>query len=640
MEERKMKDYVIKEGDYREQGIIRSHKGYQITYAGKQVKSLSLVLYGKNSREIEEEIEMPLAYRKGNLYSAYMEGIDMRNRVYQFRVNGKLVLDPYAKAIVGREHWGQKREASEVYGKYVSESYDWKEDKSPCIPSWQMIMYKIHVRGFTRHKTSKVPHKGTFTGIIEKLPYLKELGITTLELMPAYEFEEVCEREYNYHPTYPIEHPEDNSYLNYWGYGKGNYFTPKYAYGATRNPRKEFKDMVAAIHQQGMEVVMEFCFEPYTSQQLIADCVKYWVEEYHIDGVHLYGEHLPIILLAQEPSLADIKIFQNYQDTRAVYPPEELIESPNLFEYNSGFQSTARKLLKGDGGQISDFAYKNRKNEEQQAVVNYMAGHDGFTLYDSVCYEKKHNEENGESNKDGSNFNDTWNCGVEGATKRKKVLQLRKNQLKNAFSMLFLSQGVPLLLAGDEYCNTQKGNNNPYCQDNEVSWVIWQENAFQREILAFVKKLIAFRKQHPIVSGMVRMRVMDYLACGYPDVSYHSDKAWSACFDGDSRCIGIMYCGNYVCIDRVKNDEFIYVAYNMHWERHTFALPNLPKGQKWVQVADTSKGAEEDWTLEEKQQVLKEQKGVEVSPRSVVILRGKPLKSAKGSRGKNQKRGE
>lgn len=632
-----MKDYVIKEGNYKEQGITRYHKGYQITYAGKHVESLSLVVYSKNSKEIQEEIKLPLEYKKGNLYSAYVEGLDIRNRDYHFRVNGKLLVDPYAKAITGREIWGQKRAEQDVYGRYVQESYDWQEDKPPRCPSWQMIIYKIHVRGFTKHKTSKVRHKGTFTGIVEKLPYLKELGITTLELMPSYEFEEVREREYNYSPAYPIEHLEDNSYLNYWGYGRGNYFTPKYTYAATRNPRKEFKDMIKAVHDQGMEVVMEFCFEPYTNQNFILDCVKYWVEEYHIDGVHLYGEQLPVVLLAQEPTLSEIKIFQNYQDTRAVYAPEEAVEYRNLFEYNSGFQSTGRKLLKGDGGQISDFAYRNRKNEEQQAVINYMAGHDGFTMYDSVCYEKKHNEENGESNKDGCNFNDTWNCGVEGDTRRKKVQQLRKNQLKNAFSLVLLSQGVPMILGGDEYCNSQKGNNNPYCQDNEVSWVIWQENAFQKEILEFVKHLIAFRKKHPVISGMVRMRVMDYLACGYPDISYHSEKAWTPYFDEDSRYVGIMYCGNYVCINKVENDDFLYVAYNMHWEKHSFALPNLPKGQKWALVADTSKPMGSDWFPENEEQILEEQMGIEVNPRSVVILRGKVVKIQKKKVGRSRK---
>lgn len=627
MEKKSMKKYFIKEGNYKNQGITSYNKGYQITIAAKNVESLSLVIYEKNTKNIENELELPISYRKGDLYSYYIEGIELKNRVYHFRINEKLELDAYAKAIVGRETWAEKRVKEDVACQYLEENYQWEGDCSLKHPSHQLIIYKVHPRGFTRHKSSKVRHKGTFAGITEKIPYLKELGITAIELMPSYEFEENLEKSYNYRPSYAVDGIEEDVVLNYWGYGKGNYFAPKYSYAAGKNPRKEFKDMVKELHKNGIELIMEFYFEDYTNQNLIVDCVKYWVEEYHIDGVHLYGNQLPIVLLAQEPLLSDIKILQNYQDTKMVYKPEENIEYRNLYEYNDGFQGCGRRLLKGDGGQISEFAYRIRKNEEQQAVVNFMANHNGFTLYDSVCYEKKHNEDNGEGGKDGSNFNYTWNCGIEGNTRKKKILELRKKQLKNALTFVLLSQGVPLLSAGDERCNTQYGNNNPYCQDNEISWVLWQENSFQKEILQFAKELIAFRKKHPILSGTTRLRVMDYLACGYPDISYHGEKAWTPYFDQDSRYMGIMYCGNYACIDKVECDDFIYVAYNLHWEKHVMALPNLPKGKKWVQLADTSKPSGQDWLTEEV--VLENQMGVEVMPRSIAILRGRDVKAGK-----------
>ena len=630
-----MMKYVIKEGNYKDQGITVYHKGYQVAVAAKNVQSLSIVLY--NNTDEKEEIELPLAYRKGNLYSYYIEGIDLKNREYHFEINGKTEMDPYAKVITGREVWGEKRNSEDVKCKHVKEKYDWEEDELPKVPSHEMIIYKLHPRGFTKHKTSKVRHKGTFLGITEKIPYLKELGITAVELMPSYEFEEILERKFDYRPSYAMDNLEEQVVLNYWGYGKGNYFAPKTSYAATKNPRKEFKDMVRALHKNGIELIMEFSFEDYESQKLIVDCVKYWVEEYHIDGVHLYGKYLPTVMLAQDPALADIKIFQNYQDAGVVYAPGENLEYRNLYEYNDGFQGCARRLLKGDGGQINDFTYRNRKNDENQAVVNFISNHNGFTLYDSVCYEKKHNEDNGESGKDGTDFNYTWNCGMEGITKKKKILELRKKQIKNALSFVLLSQGVPLIMSGDERCNTQYGNNNPYCQDNEISWVIWQENSLQKEILQFTKNLIAFRKKHPILEGASKLRVMDYLACGYPDVSYHGEKAWTPYFDDDSRYVGIMYCGNYACVDKKECDDFIYVAYNLHWEKHTLALPNLPKGQKWVQLADTAKPAGLDWLEEEV--LLDDQMGVEVMPRSIAVLRGKTVKEKK-RQNRRRERGE
>lgn len=619
-------DYGIKEGNYRERGMVAHHKGCYFTIAAKNVKSLQLVLCRKKTLEQITELELPLQYRRGNLYSYYLENIDFTTTLYQVKINGKIHTDIYAKSIIGREVWGEKRSEEQIYCGFVQENYDWQGDCKLNYASWQTIIYKLHTRGFTKHKTSKVKHRGTFLGIIEKIPYLKELGITAIEVMPAYEFEEVIERENLYKPSYAIEEMPSLDVLNYWGYGKGNYFTPKASYAATKNPQKEWKDTIKELHKNGIEVIMEFSFQAHEDQTMIVDCVKYWVEEYHIDGVHLYGANLPISLLAQQPELAEIKIMQNYQDTKAVYEEDETPEMRILMEYNDGFEGCARRLLKGDAGQISDFVYRSRKNDEQQGVVNYMANHDGFTLHDSVSYEKKHNEANQEAGKDGNNFNYTWNCGVEGVTRKKKILDFRKKQLKNAFVMVLLSQGSPLILSGDERCNTQKGNNNAYCQDNEISWVVWQDGAFQKEIYDFVRNLIAFRKKHPILSGAVRLRVMDYLACGYPDVSYHGEKAWTPYFEENSRYVGIMYCGNYACVDKKECDDFFYIAYNLHWEQHILALPNLPRNQKWYVVADTSKGAGKDWYEEGCEQLLEEQKGVEVPPRSIMILQGKKTK--------------
>ena len=628
----------IKEGNYKQMGIWAYHQGYQVTIALQDVKKLILCLFDIRTKEKVEEINLPLKYRKGRLYSFFISGVDLTAYLYQFQVNEKVFPDPYARALAGREVYGQHHEVNRIYGVVYQEDYDWEEDRFPELPTHEMFMYKLHVRGFTKHRNSKVKHKGTFLGVAEKIPYLKELGVTTIELMPAYEFEELMERESNYKPAYQHEEVEEQQVLNYWGYGKGDYYTPKYSYGATKHPQREFKDMVKAFHKENMEVVMEFYFDSSKSQGFVVDCVKYWVEEYHIDGVHLYGKSLPTALLAREPILSGIKIFQDHQDTSQVYESREPLEYRNLIEYNDGFLNCGRSFLKSDGNQVSDFAYRIRKNEAQQAVVNYMANNNGFTLYDGVCYEKKHNEANGEGNKDGTNQNYTWNCGVEGETRKKKVLEFRKKQLKNALAFVFLSQGIPLLMSGDECCNSQQGNNNAYCQDNEISWLSWKQGKLQTEIFEYVKFLVKLRKCHPILSGKARLRVLDYLACGYPDVSYHSERAWTPYFDSDSRYLGVMYCGNYACVDRLHSDDYFYVAYNMHWESHALALPNLPKGKKWAYVFSTTQDNLSVELLEQSQELLEVQKSIPMEPRSITVLKSVDVREKKRNKSKGSNR--
>ena len=217
------------------------------------------------------------------------------------------------------------------------------------------------------------------------------------------------------------------------------------------------------------------------------------------------------------------------------------------------------------------------------AVINYMAGHNGFTLQDMISYDRKHNEDNGENNRDGTEYNDSWNCGVEGKTKSKRVLELRERQRKNAILLLLLSQGVPMIMAGDEMCRTQNGNNNAYCQDNSISWMNWKRKETEEEFFQFVKEMIAFRKKHPVFHQQEELRGMDYLSCGYPDFSFHGEKAWYADMEVSSRQFGVMYYGQYA------TDRSFYVAYNLHWEKHSFALPALPKGIEWKVAVDTSK---------------------------------------------------
>jgi glycogen operon protein len=360
---------------------------------------------------------------------------------------------------------------------------------------------------------------------------------------------------------------------------------------------------------------MEFFFADNVNQNLVMDCIKFWVEEYHIDGVHINSYNTPIIAIATSPRLSHIKIMSEGFELDKLNYEDSLPEFKNLAEYNDGFLVDARKFLKGDEEQLNEITYRIRRNPNGCGMINYIANHNGFNLMDMVSYDVKHNEANGENNRDGNNYNYSWNCGAEGPTRKKVIIELRKRQIKNALALLILSQGVPKLLSGDEIGNTQKGNNNPYCQDNDISWVDWSGEKKHNDILDFTKELIRFRKEHIIIHNKKELKIMDYLSCGYPDLSYHGKKAWYPEFENYNRQIGLMYCGKYAINEKGKEDDFIYIAYNMHWIEHEFALPNLPKDKKWKIMIDTS--------LNENKKQMNIQRNIKVDGRSIVVLVGK-----------------
>ena len=386
--------------------------------------------------------------------------------------------------------------------------------------------------------------------------------------------------------------------------------------------------MVKELHRNGIEVIMQFYFPHSVKMGMMLDALGYWVLEYHIDGFHLKGDRIPLQGIATEPLLTDTKLFYYDFPYGQIYGENEIPGYRNLGNYNDDYMYTVRSFLKGDEGMVGKFLDLQRKNPSVCGTVNYLTNYYGFTLADMVSYEKKHNEENGEQNMDGSDYNLTWNCGAEGASRKKYVVNLRKKQMKNGLSMLFLAQGTPLIYSGDEFGNTRYGNNNPYCQDNETGWVKWNKNALGKEILSYVKKLIALRKRHPILHNVNELKILDYIGCGYPDLSYHGEEAWRVDFDRSSRFAGVMYCGCYAKKDNREEDDFFYIAYNMHWLTHTFALPKLPRGMKWCLLADTgtSEGIMEEpeyaGAEEPKQQA-------KVEPRTVQIYISKQEEGAK-----------
>ncbi|MCI6122262.1 MAG: alpha-amylase family glycosyl hydrolase [Lachnospiraceae bacterium] len=552
-------------------GVTMIGNTMNFSVAVPQEKECQLLLYHAG----EKKPCMSFGMKKsiGEVRYIALEDIDPSEYEYNYEMDGEIVVDPYVKALAGREKWGQARDVQmhEVRGKLDIKEYDWEGDAPLQLPYHSIIAYSLHVRGFTKHSSSKVKAKGTFRGVIEKIPYLKELGINQIQCMPVYDFE------------------ENLQYCNYWGYGDAYCFAPKGAYAYSKDAVNELKDMVKSCHREGIEVVLEMPFSGNVPKQMMEECLRYYMMEYHVDGFILNPSSAPMEGICAEPILKKTKIMV----------------------HQTGFQTVMRRFLKSDEGMIPEVMYWLRHNSLGDRTYNYITNQNGFTLYDLVSYDGKHNEANGENNQDGPEYNYSWNCGVEGVTRKKAVLELRQQQIKNAFFLLLFAQGTPCILAGDEFENTQKGNNNVYCQDNPVGWLDWSKLEKKKELHDFVKKLIEIRKAYPAFWPEEEMRGIDQVSCGVPDVSYHGESAWRVPSEVSSRQLGVYYSGAAV------GGEDCFVAYNMHWQEHPFALPALSSGKKWYKIASTSEGVLEEPEL------LDNQRLVEVAERTIMLVIGR-----------------
>lgn len=631
------------------QGVVCTKNS--VSFAAESVadKECGVILYDKEGNCYRFPFQKE--GRRGNLYGLKIDGEGLNNCFYNYYLGDRIVTDPYAWEIQGLEAWGEKR-GRKTRGFLGKRDFDWQGDEPLTIPLNESIFYGLNVRSFTMHKSSGVRNKGTFEGVAEKIPYFRELGITALELMPCYEYDE-CMEEQKKPAILPLSAAEplkENSRkeealedqegekpirLNCWGFQEGFYFAPKAAYSAGRSPVTSFKRLVRKLHQNGIEVIMQFYFPPQIGQMYMLEVIKYWVMEYHIDGVRLNGFHIPLRLIAEDAVLKNTKIWCSY------VPGEELpvILNPSFKNFvtdNGNFRYDMRRFLKGDEGLINQALYYQRRNPKEHGVVNYMADYDGFSLYDSVCYERKHNEANGEDNRDGAEVNETWNCGAEGESRKKGIDQLRQRQIKNALSFVLLSQGVPFLFGGDEFACSRFGNNNSYCQDNETGWVKWRKTGFAKEILAYTKFLIRLRKSNGILHMKEELLVMDSIGCGYPDISYHGIEAWRPDLSYLSRIVGVLLCGKY----SPEKGESFYIACNMHWESHELALPKLSKSKKWTKIADTfqpvgdfAEGPRESGA----ESGSGEERGFSINSRSIAIFRtvnvkGKPRTFSRSKR--------
>lgn len=611
-------------------GCNKINDSYIFTFCSK-AEMVSLCLFDAVKRRPKYKIKLDETYKTGEVFSCSVNE-NLTGYYYCYEENGAYVVDPYAKLVTGCESFGVYNAKELHLSPVLLEDYDWEEDRPPKLKLSDSIFYKLSVRGFTKSKTSKVKAKGTFAGIIEKIPYLKELGVTTLELMPAYEYDETgCFSQFRentilsgygsnsphiYDKKYvSAQDPEQSNKVNFWGYTKGFFMAPKASFtsiaGKSGDYTREFKDMVKQLHRNNMELVMEMFFDDEPATYII-DCIRYWKMQYHVDGFHLYCSEDALKAVAKDPLLSDTKIV-------TVFWNGEKGSCKHIVNYNSDFRNCARKFLKGDENMLEEFLRLSRNNPENSGCINYIANNNGFTLNDLVSYDRKHNEQNGENNRDGESFNYSWNCGEEGPTRKRKVTSLRLKQIKNAMTMVILSAGVPLIYSGDEFANSQSGNNNPYCVDSELSWVNWRTTKDAEEILNWTKELIKLRKAYKIIHMDTQLIMSDRLSCGYPDLSYHGSNAWYAGMETYSRTVGVMYADFY---GDEKTGKLIYVAYNMHWEAHDLALPKI--GDK--------KHKKTGWSIimcsgEKKEEAVLnvDERTVTVAPRSVAVLVGNPV---------------
>ena len=557
----------------------------------------------------------------------------------------KVLLDPYAKSVSGRSVWGRKEENGPDFvhrGQIIREDYDWEGDTPLGLPLSDLVIYEMHVRSFTAHPSSGVRHPGTFAGITEKIPYLKKLGINCVELMPVFEFDEFeNEREYG-----------GRRLLNYWGYSTVGFFAPKAGYAASAPfgmEADELKHTVRLLHRNGIEVLLDVVFNhtaegneqgPAISfrgidnrtyylltpdggyynfsgcgntmncnnavvRSMIRDCLRYWVSAFHVDGFRFDlasimtrdESGVPMVAppllesLARDPVLGRSKLIAEAWDAGGLYQVGCFPSWRRWSEWNGRYRDCVRRFIKGDYRAAPELLQRISGSPDlyegrvPASSVNFITCHDGFTLRDLVSYNDKHNEANGEGNRDGSNDNCSWNCGQEGETRDPEVLDLRLRQMKNMLTVLLTSRGVPMLLSGDEFANTQYGNNNAYCQDNEVSWLDWNQLDKNKDLFTFIRKLIAFRMDHPVLRA--REFSFGYNGTGYPDLSFHGLTPWKHDWNSETLTVACLWAEDHVKY-KTKQDAFLYLAVNAHWEDHVFRLPVIPAGFTWHTEAASS----------------------------------------------------
>ena len=657
--------FKIRPGFFRMYGACVASNGVSFTINSHGATRCTLLLFKPQAPKPYARIPFPDSYRIGDTYSMLVFDIKPDEFEYAFSFNGpyepakgllfneeNVLLDPYSRAVTGQRKWGEKPEGGkdfEYRARVVKSSFDWGNIKQLEQPFEDLVIYETHVRGYTKDKSSGVSAPGTFAGLKDKIPYLKDLGINAVELMPIFEFDEMESARV----------VDDVQLYNYWGYNTVSFFAPNtsYAFNEEHNHEgDELKSLIKALKENGIEVILDVVFN-HTAEgnemgpcfsfkgidnnvyymltpdahyynfsgcgnvmncnhpvvrSFIIDCLRHWAIEYRVDGFRfdlasILGRDQngapmanPPILesLAFDPVLGKMKLIAEAWDAGGLYQVGSFPSWNRWAEWNGRYRDDMRSFLKGDDGMAGNAITRitgsrdlySPESRGHKASVNFLTCHDGFTLYDLYSYNDKHNEKNGWNNTDGDNNGHSWNCGAEGETDDPNVNGLRRRLIKNAFAALLCSRGPAMFFAGDEFCNTQFGNNNAYCQDNIISWLDWSRLEEFKEIHDFVRHMIQFRKEHPILRKMTKPS-----SCQFPEISVHNGTPFNASTDYKTKLIGIMYAGRN---EEDTEDDIVFYCMNAYWEPLVMQLPVLPNGKHWH--VDTNTNAEyfdgEDFT--------------------------------------------
>lgn len=646
-----LEGFEVRPGFFDVNGATALSDGVCFTIQSQGATSCELLLYHPYHEEPFAILKYPDNYRIGSVFSMIVYGLDVKTFQYAFRLDGpydkkkgllfdktKPLLDPYAKAVIGHSKWGHHTFKG-YRGRVVRNNFDWGKTKPSIIPMEDLVIYELHVRGFTNSPSSQVSYPGTFHAIMEKIPYLKELGINAVELMPIFEFDEM--RDYRI--------VNGNEVMDYWGYNTVSFFAPNTSYASDAEGNHvglELKTMIKALKDHGIEVILDVVFNhtaegdengPFFSfkgidnniyymltpdgnyynfsgcgntvncnhpivQEMIVECLRYWVTTYRVDGFRfdlasILGrsedgvpmEEPPLIQrLAFDPVLKDVKLIAEAWDAGGLYQVGNFPSWRRWAEWNGKYRDDMRDFLKGGYWKSPEAAKRiagstdlyNPSERGTNASINFITCHDGFSLNDLYSYNEKHNEANGWNNTDGTNDNRSWNCGVEGETSDALILRLRHRMIRNAFAVLLCSRGTPMFLSGDEFCDTRFGNNNPYCLDTPTSWLDWSLLEKNHDIFEFAKYMIHFRHKHPAIR-----KNLSVSRCNFPYISQHGTVPWDDNFTEESKVVCTMFAGFDPNTDK---DDIVYIAINPYWESLSIQLPALPNGLMWHLAADTA----------------------------------------------------
>lgn len=644
--------FQIRPGFFREFGAVAIPGGVNFTIHTHGATSCELLLFHRKAEEPYAVIPFPESYRIGFCYSMIVFDLDIEEFEYAYRLDGpydekkglrfdknKILLDPYARAVTGQSQWGHVNNAQHGYrARVVQSNFDWGDQRHHSIPMEDLIIYELHVRGFTMDESSGVKHHGTFEGLREKIPYLKELGVNAVELMPIFEFDEMRD----------VRLIDENELIDFWGYNPVSFFAPNTSYCSSMEYNREgleLKTLIKDLHDNGIEVILDvvfnhtaegnefgpcFSFKGFDNniyymltpdghyynfsgcgntlncnhpvvRDMILECLRYWVIEYRVDGFRfdlasILGRNDDGTPLSQPPLLrslafdsilGNVKLIAEAWDAGGLYQVGSFPSWKRWAEWNGRYRDDMRRFLKGDdflaptaaaritgSPDLYDPAYRGGN-----ASINFLTCHDGFTLYDLYSYNQKHNEANGWGNTDGADDNNSWNCGVEGETDDPAILALRKRLMKNACAVLLCSRGTPMFLSGDEFADTRYGNNNPYCQDNLISWLDWSLLKKNKDLFDFFQYMIRFRKDHPVIRKDLEP---SYL--GVPAMSTHGLTPDETNFSGDSHVVCVRFAGYN---EATQKEDLVYLAVNSGWFPVTLTLPELPEHYKWKIAVNT-----------------------------------------------------